>query len=368
LFARGRGMNAYFFLSEQDVGLFSNFHQKLSQESDAVFEALREDYPRDYALSRCLNFKNVGDLLDARDLLIQLNDRFLLAECDQVLSIVFTEWDERSLFYSEENLALRQEIGDLDGEATAALFLGNLVLCRGDVDRFLNLLQRALACYEAVGNRWGCGKVLQSLAFFYTTRGNYAEALRQSELLLKLSYDLSSHDLLFEYLVRRAYIALTKGEYDRSIRYAEKALELGRNFTAPERIDFTLYLLGRSHFSRGEDQLARSFLRQYFTVDKKWETWGARYRAVQFVGLMAAREGQMRRAAICFGAQDGPGGHQRWLLENLTLPERSEYEQALAAVQAALGDEALAAALEAGRAMTVEQVNQLAFEGATDKV
>ena len=83
------------------------------------------------------------------------------------------------------------------------------------------------------------------------------------------------------------------------------------------------------------------------------------FRDIQALGVLAAAEQQHRRAAVLFGAQMGLA---EWTLNLMCPAERSEYEQALAAARAGLGEAGFAAAWEEGRSMTVEQVRQYAEE------
>ncbi len=89
-----------------------------------------------------------------------------------------------------------------------------------------------------------------------------------------------------------------------------------------------------------------------------------RFRAIHALGVLAALEGRMQPSATLFGALDKLSQDRYWgiFISSLCIAERREYEQALAAARAGLGDAAFSAAWEAGRAQDEEQVWQYAVD------
>ena len=83
---------------------------------------------------------------------------------------------------------------------------------------------------------------------------------------------------------------------------------------------------------------------------------------IQALGILAAAQREYRRATLLFSALEQ---HFSWL-KNVSCPvERDEYEQALASVRTALGEELFATAWAEGQALTLEQMEVIALERET---
>jgi tetratricopeptide (TPR) repeat protein len=136
-----------------------------------------------------------------------------------------------------------------------------------------------------------------------------------------------------------AWAAWNLKDYDQVQRWVQESMQEG--------FEPWWYLLGRLALSRGDYTYARVCLEKY----KSFGT-GENAKAIQALGILAAVQQQERRAVVLFGALEQRCG---WL-KNVSSPtERDEYEQALAAVRAALGEEDFQAAWAEGHEMDLEQ-------------
>ena len=366
--ARGRALNVLSRLikiSFVNLGTFPHrlvhLRKTLDQESLAIFSALGETFQRDFAISRFNQAETVDDFLECRKLFRSIHDPFWVAECDFCLIRLFAPDDERVFLYGEENLALRKEIGDLNGEASALFELGYFELCRSNLDRSVALTLEALSCFETAGDRVSAASVLSNLAMHFTSRGDFQHAIHYSERLRVIAHELNNQTLYLQYMLWQAYFALAHRDYDQAIRFCEKALELSEEFPHEMRTT-ALYLFSRACLSQGKRIQARTYLKELIKPEIFWVNWDNSFRTIHALGIMAVQEGHMQRAATWFGAQDGIFGRHDWLMRNLTHVEREEFEQALAVARTALGEAAFTAAWEAGRAMSVEQVVKMAQE------
>ena len=333
----------------------------VNEESKAIFGDLGDQFPRETAIFYFYQAQTVEDTLACRKLFQAINDPFWTAECDLKLATLFLPDDARAVFYGEENLALRKEIGDLEGEAEGLFRLGYIEVCRNNIVRSVELTRQSQICYEEIGNQYMAATVHAGFAFFYNTHGNPVEALRQCELLLAAATTLNDRFLLFSYFIRRAWVASANQEYEQTEHYCEEALKVGRTFPLEEKM--LLYdLLCRVCLARGDAIQARKYLMKYFKPETFWTDWSASYRAIQNLASIAIQEGKLQQAAIWFGAMNGVFKQHVWVSDCFAPIERSEYEQALLITRARLGEQAFSSAWEAGFILTAEQVLQLAME------
>jgi predicted ATPase/DNA-binding SARP family transcriptional activator len=357
--ARGRALNALVHIRKFGSNAKNNPQmKKLAEESRRIFEALGEAYQRDLALSRLSGAETEEELLECRCLFQTVNDRFWISECDQFLSGKYPPKDERSFFYAQECLALRQEIGDLDGEGIALFLLGGLEEASGNIDRAGQLLRQALISLETVKNRSWTWIVRNNVALFYIRHGHYVEAAQLLDSGEAEARALNDSLLLYWNFVLQSFLLWSKKELEAAGRTVEKALELGRNYPIELRF-YSLYALARLALARGEAFAARHYLKDILEV---LSDEGFRFRIIQVLGGLAVLEGQMQRAAILFGALDAEYQKIWWGKNALSAVEMSENEQALAAVRAVLGKKDFSAAWEAGHALTDEQVIAYALE------
>jgi predicted ATPase/DNA-binding CsgD family transcriptional regulator/tetratricopeptide (TPR) repeat protein len=355
---RGRALNALNLLIKGNFSAFPPYLKQLSktldQEGQEIFRELGEaSSPRDYAIFRFTQAESVKDYLECRSLFQRLADPFWIAECDLDLSEKVPENGEWTFFYGEENIALRKTIGDMDGEGYGIYWLGRLELKRGNLDRAVELMIEGRSHLELAGNREGIAIVQRYLVLIAILRGDYQEAIHQCELLLTTARELNDHTYFYTYLADRAWIAWAIQDYEMMGHYCQEALELNQEIPLRWKV-FTHYLLCRAAISQKKLTLARDYLKNILITEPFVYRSG-----IQAAAILAALEGQMQHAATLFGALDALCS---WLLNTQSPPERDEYEQALASTRAALGDEAYSSAWEAGRAMTEEQVIQLARE------
>jgi hypothetical protein len=188
--------------------------------------------------------------------------------------------------------------------------------------------------------------------------GDYQEAMRQLEQVGKVAFEFKNRFLYLEHQKFWAYLAWDMGEFGLAAQYCREVLEFRESLPAIPLMR-AIYFYIRICLSQGDLSQLKTSLREFFQrVTQPWQT----FKAIQVLGILAARGGQLQRAATLFGAQDllWEQGGRYWY--RLTPRERSENEPALAAARAALGKEAFAAAWEAGRAMTDDQILQLARE------
>ena len=232
---------------------------------------------------------------------------------------------------ARENLAIRKKIGDVDGEALALYFMADNEFMKGNPRRAIELMQASQRCFQAVEN-----VEFSLFAFGYQARvalvqGDIQRALQIGEEELAAAQEISSSLILNDAL---GYLCLANWalkDYDRIPTMCEERIGPDWEHNLHYRHGTLLYVLGRIALSQGEYDRACDFLKQLNTI-----AIPERFLAFQALGIIAAAQEDYRRAAVLFGALE-----QRFhWLKNVSCPaERDEYEQALASVRTALGEE-----------------------------
>ena len=361
---RGRALNALHLILNGPRNTWDQHLNPLleavDQESQAIFEALGDACPRDAALCHWLHFNrkmSIEDVLECRERFQAVHDLLWVAECD--LNLLQMHWrdPQKAYFYAEENLALRKEIGDRDGEGSALYWLGVLSCRWGSLDRSIELTKEAIACLETVGDRLYAEAFRYQLALRYIWRGDHQEAARLLDILRRAASELSDRYLVFLHLILQGYLALYEKQDDLAVQAAEQALEVDKDYVSDQKV-LSLFVLARVATKRGELARARGCLQGMLSIPG----FGPRIRTLHALGLFAARQTQMRWCAVWFGAKEA--AFTSYQFKHAIEPPLvlSETRQALEAARLALGENDFSAAWEAGRAMTEEQVLQSAMD------
>ncbi len=365
--ARGRALNTLTYLSVRSVVGDPALARERGLESQAIFQKLVDEqgeaFRRDLAISHFSMITTPQEGIECRQIFQSLHDTFYVAECDLYLVAMFMEENDldKAEFFNEEQLTLRKELGDQDGEGFALYLSATIAAFRGEHEKAIDFAKQSLDCFETVGNREMLDTSRSTLLLTAMTRGDYRQVGEQIEILRVLGQELSSRIPLIEAFTYEAYVAWALEEYDRAVLSAQKALDLTGNLPFTWK-KLALYILGRVALSQGDYAQARDYLLQALTKAKITQMFNDQ-NAIQALGVLAAAQQQHHRAAILFGAQDGLAS---WALNILCPAERSQYEHALSVSRAALGDDAFTSAWQSGRSMTEDQVRQYAQENPSE--
>ncbi len=359
----GRALNMLLHFRKRGPASAPEWSEQLEKaiylDSREIFQALGEAYQLDYAIACYYHAQSLEDYLACRERFLAVHDPFWTAECANALSECFKPEEVEAVSYTEENLALRKQIGDLEGQGEALFELGFLALSRGNEKQSIYITLEALDCFEKAGNRWKMAVIHIGFSGFYIQLGNVQEAVRHVNLLEAIVRELNDPRPLIMVQVHRAGIACLEKKFDQAIRYCQKALELSKEYP-PEENRIIFYYLFLAHLSHGNLVQAGVYLNVFFTEELFRTQWDIGIHVIQDLGLLSARDGRIYQAVLWFGALDGLFKEHDWLMRHVMTAKQKECDQALAAARAALGDEAFTNAWEAGRALTVEQVIRMA--------
>jgi non-specific serine/threonine protein kinase len=258
----------------------------------------------------------------------------------------------------EVSLALYREIGDKWNVALSLGHLGFLASYQLDYGRAVALGEESLTLFRELGDKWGIANSLNILGFVAQDQGDYGKAVTLCEESLALSREIGSKWCIAWSLQLLGSVARYQSDYGRAAEMWEESLILFREMGMKNGIGGSLGLLGNAAEHQGDYERALALYKESLTLSRGL---GNRMNVVVGLGGLArvvVAQGQPERAARLYGAAEA-------LCEAMGVPlppsERPDYDRGVAAVRAALGEEAFKAAWEEGRKMTIEEAVEYAM-------
>jgi predicted ATPase/pSer/pThr/pTyr-binding forkhead associated (FHA) protein len=172
------------------------------------------------------------------------------------------QWDmSAAASFSEEGLALYEQLGDLWGASMALGTLGLLARSRGDYEQAHDLLTEALRRAQESGDQLAIGTTLWHLGAVARSRGDIDEARRLLEDAAATLHPVGDRYGLS--LARRflGLVALDTDQTDAAQHHLQESLAFAREIADPVGIGGSLYGLGLVALSLGEAQRAEALLR-----------------------------------------------------------------------------------------------------------
>ena len=253
---------------------------------------------------------------EALTLFREMDDQERVAWSLSTLGLLDTHEEKyaSSRAHYEESLAIHRKLSNKRGIAATLLRLAQLLFVSlGDQTLLSSLLDEGLALNKELGEREGIANVYSLSAQLAFRQGDISSARMQIEMSILLYREIGQRRALAESLAILARIALSQGERTEARVLYDKSWEIARELNHMWLI--AVCLEGRASIT--------------------------------------AEEGQLVWAAQLWGAADA-------LRESIRVPiplhERADNERSIATARTRLGEQNFAAAWEAGRVMTPDQV------------
>ncbi|CAH3165114.1 unnamed protein product [Pocillopora meandrina] len=128
--------------------------------------------------------------------------------------------------YQEKALAIRIEIGDMDGEATSYGNLGTLFQSLGHYDKAREYHEKALAIKIEIGDRYGEARSYGNLGTLFQSLGHYDKARKYQEKALAITIEIGDRDGEATIYGNLGTLFQSLGHYDKAREYLEKALAI----------------------------------------------------------------------------------------------------------------------------------------------
>jgi predicted ATPase/Tfp pilus assembly protein PilF len=270
-------------------------------------------------------------------------------------------WWQRGPFsegrrWLEEFLALDAEPSAVpaDIQARVHLGVGELALGQGAAETAGGELEVALALARAAGDHRTMAEALGSLGIRATHQSEVQRAAAYFEEGLAVARALGDADTrsTARLLNNCGVLAYFQGRWAEATACFEEALELSQALGNRLRMASCLMSLGWVATHQGD--LERAVILERKALTLFWELGNQRRsaEALESLAMTAGVAGEGERAAQLLGVVAA-------LRETIGAPQskalRKDMDQAVAAARAALGEEAWAAALAAGRALSLDE-------------
>jgi predicted ATPase len=259
-----------------------------------------------------------------------------------------------SVSLDEEQVRLLRQVGE-PGEVAAALFdLAEQVSTHGEYTRGQALFEEALQLFRQAGNELWIGVTLvHSAAWLWFTLGDLATMRQRLQEGQALITKVGGRAWSAECLWVASLLALSEGGPRGASSLAQESLSIYREMGDPWYSAWSLHLLGRIETQRGEMPAARTCYQQSLALNQQvGEKWMTPFN-LEGLASVVATQGALRWAAQLWGAAEA-------LREAIAVPrlpvDRVDYEQAVGAARAQLGEDTFAAGWQEGRTMKLEQV------------
>ena len=231
--------------------------------------------------------------------------------------------------------------------------LGLLSSSLGEYTRACALYQESVAVHRAAGNKRGLAHTLSQFAqVLFVSQVDQAQVIPLLEECLTLSEDVGFKEGIAAYDCVSGQLALSQGDLITARSLAEKSVELYREIGHRHGTAKSLAVLGKVLATGGDYTAASTYYEQSLAISAELgEKWVAAVYLVELGEVVAAlRQGAW--AAQLWGASEA-------IRDALGIPiflvERADYERAVSAARAHLGERAFATAWAHGRSLTPEQ-------------
>jgi predicted ATPase/class 3 adenylate cyclase len=264
-----------------------------------------------------------------------------------------------TITFAGESLAISREIGDQQGTTSALVKLDNAATEMGDFVSASGYLEEALAIWRGLGDRHGTARALISLGWNALRSGAYQLAKGRLEEALALSRELGdTRSMGFEFS-GLGEVALRQGEIPRAKQLLEESLELRRQLGNKWGVGVSLGTLGWAAMREGDWNGAVARLGESLHIrreigDKSGCAW-----CLERLAEVALAQGHAGKAGRLFGAAAALRESMRSVIDPV---DQLPYDSSLNSLRMELGEERFAAALDEGRAMTLDQAVGYALE------
>ncbi|MFD1940471.1 BTAD domain-containing putative transcriptional regulator [Nonomuraea mangrovi] len=161
----------------------------------------------------------------------------------------------------ERALAAFEELGDRWGTAAALDVRAKLAIVRGDLTAMQANGERSLAIFQEVGDGWGQSEAMETLGLLAEIRGEYAESARRRERGLELAEELGLESAFRLSVLGRT--ALLRGDYALADDYHERARKLAVEQSYKSAEEHAALGLGLSARRQGRLEEAETLLRPW---------------------------------------------------------------------------------------------------------
>jgi predicted ATPase/DNA-binding SARP family transcriptional activator len=259
----------------------------------------------------------------------------------------------------EESETICRQLDDQHGIAQSLNNLGVVAGHQGEFEAARGLYEESLAIQRQLGDQHGIAASLHNLGMIALDQGEYEAARALHEESLAIQRELGNQQGIAASLSSLGNVARLRGEYEAARGFSEQSLAICRQLGDQRAIAILIGNLAKVACGQEDYVGARALRQESLTLfrqlgDQQGIAW-----SLEGAAAIAGAQNQPERGARLFGASEGLRGA---IGSPLSPSERADCERHVAAARAALGEEAFAAAWEAGRAMSLDDAVTLALD------
>jgi DNA-binding CsgD family transcriptional regulator/tetratricopeptide (TPR) repeat protein len=261
--------------------------------------------------------------------------------------------------YIEQGRVLLRRLDDKVALAFGLYLLGQITHDTGEYAMARACAKESLSLFDEPINQWGRPHTLHLLGQIAAAQGDVAQAVVYTEEVLAFYRQKSYKRGLVKGLIDKGVVMQLQGNWKYAVALYEESLAIGREIGDKWMIAEGLHRLGENVLHQGNTRRAAPCFAEALNLSRGLGDRSGI--AMNLAGLagVAAAQGHPERSARLFGAAAA-------LLEAsgqvVKAVDRTEYDRNAAVARAQVGEDAFAAAWEAGRAMTIEQAIAYALE------
>jgi tetratricopeptide (TPR) repeat protein len=228
---------------------------------------------------------------------------------------------------------------------------GVFAWARGDASRCGALGEEALVLAPAAGDVEGIALGLSLRAYAALEEGQLDRAAQYADQAVAAARQAGVRGTLGIRLNMQGHVLLRQGELERARAVSTEALDLSRAQGDEDTQAMCLELLSAVACRQGDAADGRRYAAEALELLQPLEDPAAIALGLILLAGVAAVEGQFERTGRLLGFADSMVGHS----ETVSGYARSSLDDLLRSAQEVLGEEAWAAALAAGRALSLEE-------------
>ena len=261
--------------------------------------------------------------------------------------------------FLEESVRIRRELGDMRGTAQSLNMLALVAGNQADFSRALRLFEEGLTLYREAGDALGAANVLNNLGTVLRDQGEFARAASLYAESVEIYRQRGERRGLAVALHNFGRVYRDLGDLDRAVELFEQCLAIERELGDRLNMAMTLHNLGRVARDVGDVARAVELFTESLVIRSEFGDKLGCIKVVEDVaGLVASTEeaGQaVRLYAAAATLRDG-------LSAPVPPADRDRNEQTLIVARERLDAETVEVEARVGRAMSVEQATDAAFE------
>jgi len=263
--------------------------------------------------------------------------------------------------YFDQSLTLFRALQAIEGTATSLMMIGHVAYIQADYTLARSLVEESLTCFRAIGSKPRVASALSCLSDIAAAEGDFGSAKSMIADSLDILRELGAKRHIASALNRLGNIAVLESKYNEGRSLYEEGLTVANTAGAKRTAADLTNGLANLARNDGRHGVALDLEKQSLTMFREMGYKNGVARSLHLIAVTMVAIGKAGRAARLFGAVEA-------LYEAMgILPPPSErilfgYEAASLGAREILGNETFLAAKAEGRAMTVDQVTEIAFD------